>query len=178
MDIGAAFLAQSREYLTGHYLPKILASIEWLSEDELWWRPNEASNSVGNLILHLSGNVRQWIVSGVGGAPDHRERDGEFSQRDPLPKAELIATLTRAVREADAVIAGVSRSALGEPRLIQGREVTVLEAIYHVVEHFSTHVGQIVMIAKQRSGKDLAFYRVEDGIARAAWPGHPKRGSA
>jgi uncharacterized damage-inducible protein DinB len=178
MDIGAAFLAQSREYLTGHYLPKILASIEPLSDPDLWWRPNEASNSIGNLMLHLSGNVRQWIVSGVGGAPDRRERAREFSERDPLPRAELIESLTRAVREADAVMAGVSRSDLSESRRIQGREVTVLEAIYHVVEHFSTHLGQILMIAKQRGGKDLGFYRIEAGIARAAWPGHPKGGSA
>ena len=178
MDTGAAFLEQSREYLTGHYLPKILASVEQLSDEDLWWRPNEASNSVGNLMLHLSGNVRQWIVSGVGGAPDQRERAREFAQRAPLPRAELIAALTRAVREADAVLAGVSRSGLGELRLIQGREVTVFEAIYHVVEHFSTHVGQIVMIAKQRGGKDLGFYRMDDGMPRAAWPGHPKGGSA
>jgi uncharacterized damage-inducible protein DinB len=178
MDIGAAFLAQSREYLTGHYLPKILASIEPLSDADLWWRPNEASNSAGNLMLHLSGNVRQWIVSGVGGTPDLRDRAREFSERDPLPKAELIGTLTRAVHEADAVMAALSGSALGERRLIQGRDVTVLEAIYHVVEHFSTHVGQIVMIAKQRGGKDLGFYRIEAGIAQAAWPGHPKGGSA
>lgn len=178
MDIGAAFLAQSREYLTGHYLPKILASVERLSDDELWWRPNEASNSAGNLMLHLSGNVRQWIVSGVGGAPDRRERAGEFSARGPLPRSELIAMLAQAVRDADAVIAGVSGSALLERRLIQGREVTVLEAIYHVVEHFSTHAGQIVLIAKQRRGEDLGFYRMDDGIPRAAWPGHPKSGSA
>jgi uncharacterized damage-inducible protein DinB len=178
MDTGAAFLAQSREYLSGHYLPKILASIEPLSDDDLWRRPNDASNSAGNLILHLSGNVRQWIVSGVGGAPDHRDRASEFARRDPLPRAELIAMLTRTVNEADAVLAGLSASSLGERRLIQGREVTVLEAVYHVVEHFSTHVGQIVMIAKQRTGKDLGFYRMDAGIPRAAWPGHPKSGSA
>jgi uncharacterized damage-inducible protein DinB len=178
MDTGAAFLAQSREYLTAHYLPKILASVTTLSDADLWWRPNEASNSVGNLMLHLAGNVRQWIVSGVGGAPDHRERAVEFTRREPIPRSELVGILTRAVHEADTVIAGVSRSALGERRLIQGREVTVLEAIYHVVEHFSTHVGQIVMIAKQLGGKDLAFYQIQDGIARAAWPGHPTGGSA
>ena len=178
MDTGAAFLTQSREYLTAHYLPKIVAAVDRLSEEDLWWRPNEACNSVGNLMLHLSGNIRQWIVSGVGGAPDHRQRALEFSRRDPLSKAELVATLTRTVREADAVIAGVSRSALGERRLIQGREVTVLEAIYHVVEHFSTHVGQIVMIAKQRGGKDLGFYQVQDGIARAGLAGASQGGSA
>ncbi len=178
MDTGAAFLAQSREYLTAHYLPKILAAVQTLPDEDLWWRPNEASNSIGNLMLHLSGNVRQWIVGGVGGAPDRRDRSVEFARRDPLPRAELVETLTRAVREADGVIAGVSRSALGERRLIQGREVTVLEAIYHVVEHFSTHVGQILMIAKLRGGRDLGFYQVENGVARAAWPGHPKSGSA
>lgn len=178
MDTGTAFLAQSREYLTAHYLPKILASVDRLSDEDLWWRPNEASNSVGNLMLHLSGNVRQWIVCGVGGAEDVRERDREFSRRDPLPRDQLVATLSRTVQEADAVIAAVRGTALGQRRLIQGREVTVLEAIYHVVEHFSTHVGQIAMIAKQRSGADLGFYRVEDGIARAAWPGRPTGGSA
>jgi len=178
MDTGAAFLAQSREYLTAHYLPKILVAVAQLSDQDLWSRPNEASNSVGNLMLHLSGNVRQWIVSGVGGAPDHRERAREFSQRDPLPRAELIALLTRAVHDADQVLAAVSRADLGERRMIQGREVTVFEAIYHVVEHFSTHVGQILMIAKQRSGKDLGLYRTQDGVVRPAWPGHPTSGSA
>jgi uncharacterized damage-inducible protein DinB len=178
MDIGAAFLAQSREYLTEHYLPKILAAVDQLSDEDLWWRPNAVSNSVGNLMLHLSGNVRQWIVSGVGGAPDQRRRELEFSRRDPLPRAELVATLRDAVREADRVIGDVSRAALQERRLIQGREVTVFEAIYHVVEHFSTHVGQILWIAKLRGGLDLEFYRTVDGIAQAAWPGHPTSGSA
>jgi uncharacterized damage-inducible protein DinB len=178
MDIGAAFLAQSREYLTAHYLPKILAAIEQLSEEDLWWRPNEASNSAGNLMLHLAGNVRQWIVSGIGGEPDRRDRDSEFARRDPLSHAELSTTLGAAVLEADAVMARVSPAQLGERRLIQGREVTILEAIYHVVEHFSTHVGQILMIAKLRGAQDLAFYQMDAGILRAAWPGHPQGGSA
>ncbi|HEU5219661.1 MAG TPA: DUF1572 family protein [Gemmatimonadales bacterium] len=178
MDIGAAFLAQSREYLSDHYLPKILAAVDELSDQDLWWRPNETSNSAANLILHLSGNVRQWIVSGVGGAPDRRERDLEFSRRDPMPRVELTGLLRDTIRDAVAVIGAVRPSALGDRRSIQGREVTVLEAIYHVVEHFSTHVGQIVMIAKQRAGRDLGFYRMEGGELRAAWPGHPTSGSA
>jgi uncharacterized damage-inducible protein DinB len=178
MDITAAFLAQSREYLTTHYLPKILAAVDGLSDAELWWRPNEASNSMGNLMLHLAGNIRQWIVSGVGGAADRRDRASEFSRRDSLPKAELIALLRDAVMEADAVIGRVNPDSLLERHTIQGRDMTVLEAIYHVVEHFSTHVGQIVYVAKLRGGRDLGFYRTEEGIARAAWPGHPTSGSA
>lgn len=178
MDVGVAFLAQSREYLTQHYLPKIIAAVSQLSDADLWWRPNEASNSIGNLMLHLSGNVRQWIVSGLGGAADHRERAVEFTRREPLTRAELIRILSDTVREADAVIGRLPPEALTERRTIQDRQVNVLEALYHVVEHFSTHVGQIAYIAKQRAGHDLGFYRMEDGVLKAAWPGHPLQGSA
>ena len=178
MDIGAAFLAQSREYLTGHYLPKIRSAVAPLAEPDLWWRPNDASNSIANLMLHLAGNIRQWIVSGVGGAPDSRERAGEFARRDGLLKDELLTVLSGAVHDADVVLARISRAALAESRTIQGRDVTVLAAIYHVVEHFGMHTGQIAYISKLRTGKDLGFYRMEGGIPRAAWPGHPKSGSA
>jgi len=178
MDSRTTFLAQSREYLTRHYLPKISAAVEALSEADLWWRLNEASNSIGNLMLHLAGNVRQWIVSGIGGAPDHRDRAEEFSRREPLRKDELLAILTEAVLEADAVIALVDPASLDERRPVQGREVTVLQAIYHVVEHLAMHAGQIVYIAKQRSGRDLRFYGLVDGIPRPAWPDHPTEGSA
>src|ERR1041384_8138943 len=194
METGAAFLAQSREYLTAHYLPKLTEAIERLSEADLWWRPNDASNSIGNLMLHLAGNIRQWIVSGVGGAPDRRgparevwrrgaptaarDRAGEFSRREPLPRDELLAILTEAVLEADAVIARTDPAGLNDRRPVQGRSVTALQAIYHAVEHFGMHTGQIVYIAKLRSGADLGFYAMEAGIPRPAWPGHPVSGSA
>ncbi|HEV8150598.1 MAG TPA: DinB family protein [Gemmatimonadales bacterium] len=178
MDTAAEFLAQSREYLTGHYLPKIRAAVEQLSDAELWWRPNDASNSVGNLLLHLAGNIRQWLVSGVGGASDRRVRAEEFSRRTPLPRDALLAQLSAAILEADAVLARLSPAALGERRAIQGREVSVLAAIYHVVEHLAMHAGQIFYLAKLRSGKDLGFYRMEGGIPRPSWLGHPTSGSA
>jgi uncharacterized damage-inducible protein DinB len=178
METGAAFLAQSREYLTGHYLPKLRAAVESLGEEDLWWRPNEASNSVGNLLLHLAGNIRQWIVSGVGGAPDRRDRAAEFARREPLTRGELLAGLTEAILEADAVIARTPPGALGDLRPIQGRQVTVLEAIYHVVEHLAMHAGQVFYVAKLRTGKDLGFYRMEGKLPRPAWPGHPGGGSA
>lgn len=178
MEAGAAFLAQSREYLTAHYLPKIRAALEGLDEADLWWRPNPASNAIGNLLLHLAGNIRQWIVSGVGGAPDRRERAREFAAQGELTRPELLARLTEAVLDADAVLARTDPASLGERRQIQGREVTVLAAIYHVVEHVAMHTGQILYVAKLRSGNDLGFYRLEGGIPRAAWPGRPAGGSA
>ena len=178
MESSVEFLAQSREYLTGHYLPKIRAALETLSDEDLWWRPNDASNSVGNLLLHLAGNIRQWVVSGVGGAPDQRVRANEFSQRDPLPREVLLSRFTEAVLDADAVIARVDPASLGLRLSIQGRQVTALEAIYHVVEHLAMHAGQIMYVAKLRGAKDLGFYRMDGTIPRPAWPGHPTGGGA
>lgn len=173
-DIGRAFLDHSRTFLLHELLPRARAAAERLPEEELWWRPNEASNSVGNLLLHLAGNVRQWIVSGVGGAPDVRRRQEEFDQREPLPLEELLARLTRAVEDAAAVIGSLDPATLLETVRVQGRSVTTMEAIYHVVEHFSMHTGQILYIVKLRTGEDLGFYQMIDGIPRAAWPGQAR----
>jgi len=178
VETGAAFLAQSREYLTAHYLPKIRGAVEPLAEEDLWWRPNPASNSIGNLMLHLAGNIRQWITSGVGGAPDRRNRPAEFAAQDGPSRAELLSTLAQAVGEVDAVLANTDPDTLHRACRIQGRDVNVLEAIYHVVEHFGMHTGQILYIAKLRSARDLGFYRMDSGIPRAAWPGRPPGGSA
>lgn len=178
MDSGSAFLAQSREYLTAHYLPKIRGALDVMPDADLWWRPNENTNSLGNLLLHLAGNIRQWVVSGVGGAPDRRDRASEFAWREPIPRPALLALITEAVLEADSVLASTDPASLGERRTVQGRSVTLLEVIYHAVEHFGMHTGQIVYIAKLRSGADLGFYQVVDGIARPAWEGHPEGGSA
>jgi uncharacterized damage-inducible protein DinB len=171
MEPGLAFLTRSREYLSGDYLPRIRAAVEGLDEADLWWRPNPASNAIGNLLLHLAGNVRQWIVSGVGGAPDRRDRAREFAAQGGHARAELLDRLTAAVLDADAVLARTDPATLGERRPIQGREVTVMEAVYHVVEHFAMHTGQILYVAKLRTGRDLGFYRLEEGIPREAWLG-------
>ena len=101
-DLAQAFIDESRRYLSAEYLPKIRACLEHRFGNAIWWRANEASNSIGNLVLHLAGNVRQWIASGVGGAPDIRDRPREFAQREPISRAELLSRLTEAVGAADA----------------------------------------------------------------------------
>lgn len=168
-DIAQSFIDESRRYLSEEYLPKIRACLEQLSSDAIWWRANEESNSIGNLVLHLAGNVRQWIASGVGGAPDTRERQREFSRRDPIDAAELLATLTAAVRDADAALERVTPAALLECREIQGTDTTVFDAIYHVVEHFSMHTGQIIMLTKMRPEARVQFYEVVDGVTHPRW---------
>ena len=118
----------------------------------------EESNSIGNLMLHLSGNVRQWIASGLGDAMDHRVRQAEFDERSVISKAELLTRLSDSLREVDAVLAGFDATQLLKRYKIQDSDVTALEAVFHVVEHFSMHVGQIIYITKLRSASDLHFY--------------------
>lgn len=153
------FIEASRVFLREDYLPKLLYCVEQLSDDDLWWRPNEVSNSIGNLVLHLCGNVRQWVVSSIGGTAFKRDRDGEFAARGPVPKAELMADLKRAVFEVDQTLAGLESGRLLDRLKIQGYDVSILQAVYHVVEHFGYHLGQILYIYKMRTGVDPSFYK-------------------
>ena len=157
-EIGQSFIACSRAYFTEDYLPKIERCLELLTDEQIWWRANLQSNSIGNLLLHLSGNVRQWIVCGLGGASDERDRDSEFAQRDLIPRDELIARLKQTLIEADAALAKFDTGRLLERHVIQGCDTTALAAIFHVVEHFSMHVGQIIYITKLLCASDLHFY--------------------
>ena len=138
---------------------RIETCLSGLTEEQIWARSSENENAIGNLVLHLSGNVRQWIVSGVGGRPDTRQRDAEFAARGGDSGAELVARLKEAVGEAAGVLAEVTSERLSERIVVQHYDVTVLEAIYHVVEHFSGHTGQIIFATKMLTGSDLGFYR-------------------
>jgi uncharacterized damage-inducible protein DinB len=158
-DVTQEFLAKSSNFLVSDYLPKIERCLEHLSDEDIWSRPNDASNSIGNLLLHLRGNVTQWIIGGVGERPYERHRQQEFDERTQIPAKELLATLRAAVEEADEVIRGLDANALLSRREIQDYDVTVLEAIYHVVEHFGMHTGQIILLTKARTGTDLKLWQ-------------------
>src|ERR671930_1509909 len=110
-DIGQEFIARSRHHFTDDYLPKIERCLERLTDEQIWWRANEHSNSVANLLLHLEGNARQWIISGVGGATDRRERDREFDERGRLPGERLMSSLRATLEEADSVLARLDATA-------------------------------------------------------------------
>lgn len=165
MSIAASFLERSRYYLCREYPTKIRAAVEAMPAERLWWRPNEQTNSVGNLLLHLSGNVRQWIVSGVGGQADVRKRNMEFAARGGADAAGMLDGLDTTLRDADGVLRALLPSELLERRSIQGRDTTVMEAVYHVVEHFAGHTGQIIWIAKMSAPGAVRFYDDGDGIA-------------
>jgi uncharacterized damage-inducible protein DinB len=160
------FLRHARFRLLEDYFVKIAAAIEMLDDEQIWRRPNESSNSIGNLLLHMSGNVRQWIISGVGGVEDIRDRASEFAARGSATRGELMESVRATLNEADAVMAGIedecaaanSDEPLQRICMPQSYEVTVLDAIFHVVEHFSYHTGQIVFAAKWLAEGQVSFY--------------------
>src|SRR6266478_5396680 len=115
-DTGQEFISRSRYHLIEDFLPKIERCLDHLTDEQIWWRPNEQSNCIGNLLLHLSGNARQWIVCGVGGAPDSRDRDGEFAQRDVIAREELRSLLRRTLADVDATLAQFDANQLLERR--------------------------------------------------------------
>jgi uncharacterized damage-inducible protein DinB len=137
---------------------RIEVCIRKLDDEQIWLRTGDNANACGNLCLHLSGNVRQWILHGVGGQPDLRTRDAEFAARGGVGKEELLAKLRTTVEEACALIESLPDACLTEIRHPQNHTVTVLEAIYHVVEHFSLHTGQIIFLTKALTGEDLGFF--------------------
>lgn len=156
--IAVTFLDKSRSLITSDYMPKIERCLDRLGDADIWWRPNEASNSIGNLILHLCGNMTMWIIGGVGKLPFERHRQMEFDERRTIPATELRRRLNSVVQQADEVMSAVNANELLSRRQIQGYDVTVLEAIYHVVEHFGMHTGQIILLSKARVGQDLKLW--------------------
>jgi uncharacterized damage-inducible protein DinB len=175
--VARAFIDSSLDLLLDQYLPKIERCLERLNGEQIWWRPNEESNSIGNLILHLCGNARQWIVSGVGMHSDTRVRDAEFEQREEIPVAELLALLRSTLAEVEGVLRGLDPGGLLERRKIQGHEVNVLQAVFHVTEHFSMHAGQIFLLTKLLTATDLRFYDFEAGAAVERWRPGPSSSS-
>jgi uncharacterized damage-inducible protein DinB len=143
-------------------LPRILKCLDKLENEQIWWRPNESSNSIGNLVLHLCGNVTQWIYSGLGGFPDHRTRQAEFDERRNLDKVELREILIGTMEKIRPVILNLKEEDLLQSRPVQTFMETELTILVHVTEHFSYHTGQIAYITKLLSDKPLGFY---DGIS-------------
>lgn len=154
-DVAKKFIDESRAYFLTTYLPKIERCVESLGDEGVWWRPNEESNSVGNLILHLDGSTRMWVVGVAGGVPVERDRQQEFDEREHIPRAELLEKLRRTLTDVDAALARIDAASLLECRQSPWGEVTALEAVYHAVEHFSMHAGQIITLTKMRLGVDL-----------------------
>ena len=152
-DVPQQFLAESRDFLTQYYLPEIERCVALLTDEQVWWRANEASNSIGNILVHLAGSSRFWAAEVIGGEPTGRVRQLEFDQRGPVPGRQLVEELRASVEEVERRLAGLSGEALLETRTARKEIVTVLFAVYHIVEHFAMHTGQIISMTKALAGE-------------------------
>jgi len=150
--------SQVKIRLIDESLVRIKGCLDKLTEDEVWQRPNENSNSMGNLVLHLCGNLRQWYLSGLGGYPDNRKRQEEFDEKGPVPKSELIQNLEQVLSEVTEVTKRLTLEDLIRKIKVQGYEDSGLSIIIHVIEHFSYHVGQMAYYVKAIKDLDLGFY--------------------
>jgi len=153
------FLEFSRNKLRNQYWPRLRSCLESLTDEQIWWRPNASSNSIGNLVLHLNGNMRQWLVNSFNRAADQRDRPAEFAAEGGTAGPALIGTLGDTVEQGLAVLERLTESELLAEYDIQGYHVTGLAAVYQVIEHFGLHYGQIVYVTKMLRDQDLGFYR-------------------
>jgi uncharacterized damage-inducible protein DinB len=158
-NTASVFLEFSRWKLMEQYWPRLRECVASLTDEQVWWRPNDQSNSVGNLLLHLNGNVRQWLITSFTCVDDARDRSAEFGERAMISTSALLEKLGATLQEASAVLERLTEADLAALYEIQGYQVNGLHAVYHVVEHFGMHYGQIVYITKMLRGQDLGFYR-------------------
>ena len=158
-NVTMLFLEFSQRKLLEQYWPRLRACAESLTDEQIWWRPNDASNSIGNLVLHLNGNVRQWLVDSFSRQDDKRDRPAEFAAEGGLSPSELLERLGATMQQASEVLARLTEADLLAPYDIQGYHVHGLDAVYQVVEHFGLHYGQIAYITKQVRDTDLGFYK-------------------
>jgi hypothetical protein len=165
--VGRAYLAAARKTLAACH-ERIAHCLTQLSDQQVWWRPRDSMNSIGNIVLHLCGNLRQWIVSGVGGAPDVRDRPGEFADRSLLPRDELLARFGAIVAECDAVLARTGEEVLLQPRMVQGFQETVLSAVFDCLTHLKGHTQEIIYVTRTQLGDGYRF----------AWTPTPEQGGA
>jgi len=157
-DLSKQFISDSRAFLTQDYMPKIERCLTQLTKEQVWSRSNDHSNSIGNLLLHLAGSSRYWAVEVIGGEPIGRVRQAEFDRREPASPEQLMSDLRAAVKEVDRKLAEIPGENLLEMRTTREEKLTVLWCVYHIVEHFAMHTGQILSMTKALVGelsKDL-----------------------
>ncbi|MFO0960373.1 MAG: DUF1572 family protein [Isosphaeraceae bacterium] len=161
-NLATPFVADVRQQF-GEAGSLIHHCLRQLDDDQVWWRPNEGMNSIGNLLLHLAGNLRQRIVSFIGGEPDTRDRPSEFTERGPIPKGDLLARFDEALRQADAVIASLSAERLAEihryDRLDGSTEQTVIGLVIQILAHLHGHAQEILAMTRMQLGRSYEFMK-------------------
>jgi uncharacterized damage-inducible protein DinB len=158
-ELASTALAALTVRITRVFPAQIRASLEKLTDDEIWWRPNEGANSAGNLVLHLTGSLNHYLNRNIGGLPYDRNREAEFAERRQIPRAELLSLFEAMVANAIKTLDKVDSATLGGPSTDPERNNFLIEDLISIVSHVATHTGQIVWITKM----------LEEGSLRELW---------
>jgi len=164
-----AALSYLRKRVTSVYPAQVREAVQSLTDEQLWWRPNEASNSIGNLVLHLCGSLNLYLNRNIGGIAFERDRDAEFNERRPIPKAELEAAFDDMVARAERTFDGLTVARLSDPSPVPAMHTLLIEDLMNFATHMSTHVGQILWIAKMLRGTGFDELWQKTHIATGAW---------
>lgn len=164
-----AALASLRARITAVFPAQIRETVSKLSDEQLWWRPNESSNSVGNLILHLSGSLNHYLNHNFGGLAFDRDREQEFAERRNIPREELLAIFDGMVANAVKTFDGLTVDRLGDPSPEPRQSEIVFQDLLNIAIHVSTHAGQIVWIAKMLTGGGLDDVWMRSHREGGAW---------
>ena len=156
------FAVEVRRRLVEESLPRIKKCLTRLSDEEIWRRPNDNTVSIGNLILHLNGNVKQWVISTLGGKEDNRVRQGEFDETGPIDRDKMISDLEETLAEVNQILKNLTTDQLTGSYMVQGFEENGVSILTHVTEHFSYHVGQITYSTKSMKDTDMGYYDGQD----------------
>jgi uncharacterized damage-inducible protein DinB len=159
---GRALISEAERRILGESIPRLKHCLGLLSDEEIWRRPGGTVVSAGNYALHLCGNARQWICAGLAGEADHRDREREFTEEGPMPRAELLTLIDQTADDVKAALDRTKPETLLEMRPVQVFEETGLSILVHVVEHFSYHVGQVTYYTKLVKNVDTGYYGGKD----------------
>jgi hypothetical protein len=172
-DLASLTLEALRIRITGVLPTQVRNAVEKLTEEQMWWRPNEASNSAANLILHMSGSLNHYLNRNLGGFPYERDRDGEFAARGPMPKREIMATFDDMVAKADQTFAKIKPEALAGPSTEPDKFDALVQDLISMVTHISAHTGQILWITKMLREGALDELWMRAHKQHGGWKGKP-----
>ena len=161
-DLANSIVAECERRLLTESIPRLKKCLDLLNEGQVWHSPNPNTNSVGNLVLHLCGNARQWLLSGLGGIEDTRQRQREFDEQGPIAKAVLHQHIDELVRDIGEFLPRISEADLLATHAVQGFKESGVAILIHVTEHFSYHVGQATYIVKLLQDIDTGYYAGQD----------------
>src|ERR1051325_773549 len=162
-------LTALRARITRVFPAQVRKALEPLSDEQIWWRPNESSNSIGNLVLHLSGSLDYYLNRNLGGLDFTRDRPGEFNERREIPKAELLARFDAMVANAERTFDSLTVERLGEPSPEPTMYSIAFEDLLNVAMHLANHVGQIVWIAKSLDAQALDEVWIRTHRSEGGW---------